>query len=606
MNKMFNVTKLVFLALAIFCQTSLFAYVKSRTISAQVVHWPNYVVGINLYINPTNNNGVNTTVATNIIQDSINQWVPYVPMSLTGIMTTTSDDTNKNEIYFSDDPMIFNGIGVRGLTIIDYDQTTGYILHADVVVNDDAAIFFETDSSKEDFLGNIITHELGHLFGLTHSEVHDSSMVYTIRVGQHQINSDDINGVKSLYGTLGASEGSIKGTVVGGASLTSVFGAHVQAISQKTGQVMASALSEADGSFQIDGLTLNEDYFLYISPTRILGSISSIYGSVQNDFCDGGSSFRGSFFQSCYSSDSGSPQAIKMSSAIVNVGKVTIRCSLDSPTAYLTAKSTPSTPYSPLMTQTTYVDIGSNFVGYFSAADVNATSPSSEKIVFDLSDNTLFSSLSSGYYFLEVKLVSQPFYSKFKVNMVLKNDLNNVTGTVSNSRIDADYYPRFDVLGRIPISLTDSTKNKFVATMTPQKINTFLTGYPQYDLYDFLPNYDEITEGLYFYLVMANVVQCDVSGLNCSTISTKKYVVSDNRACPDAPQTYAVGALTTGSTTTKSAGSIEKNLSPLSCGTIQDVNDDDNDPSGPVTFFVSFIFSLLLFKIKSRKIFSVN
>src|SRR5690606_24619766 len=95
------------------------------------------------------------------------------------------------------------------------------------------------------FLGDVVTHELGHFLGLAHSETPGSTMVYSVFKEMHTVASDDIHGIKELYGP--ASGGKITGKIVGGKSV-GVFGVNVFLISHDTGKIAAHVMSDSSGN----------------------------------------------------------------------------------------------------------------------------------------------------------------------------------------------------------------------------------------------------------------------------------------------------------------------------------------------------------------------
>ena len=52
------------------------------------------------------------------------------------------------------------------------------------------------------YLGDVLSHEMGHFLGLGHSEVFGSTMIFSVFKGQHTIHNDDIAGLDHLYSHL--------------------------------------------------------------------------------------------------------------------------------------------------------------------------------------------------------------------------------------------------------------------------------------------------------------------------------------------------------------------------------------------------------------------
>ena len=94
--------------------------------------------------------------------------------------------------------------GVIGLTRVLYDSTTGQIVEADVQF-DDKEFLFKTSGSndisvtpKEVLLSDVVTHELGHFFGLDHTSSRSSTMLFAIAEDLHTTKTDDQLGLFSL------------------------------------------------------------------------------------------------------------------------------------------------------------------------------------------------------------------------------------------------------------------------------------------------------------------------------------------------------------------------------------------------------------------------
>jgi Matrixin len=182
----------------------------------------------------------------------------------------------------------------------------GQILDADIYFNpSDSMTTFSTPAAlsantKSYDLESILTHELGHVLGFSHSAVWTAMMFpyapapgsYTgIRPSQQQpdapLAEDDRTGLRVLYhdpsDTLFL--GSIQGHIVPANPLslpaappgvTGVFGAHVVAIDASSGAVIAGSLGgwscnapgpvQFDGNYEIDRLAVGRSYKIYAEP----------------------------------------------------------------------------------------------------------------------------------------------------------------------------------------------------------------------------------------------------------------------------------------------------------------------------------------------------
>lgn len=89
------------------------------------------------------------------------------------------------------------------ITLVTYDATTGVIWDADVVLNADDHEFGVGELGAGQFdATSVLTHEVGHLVGLGHSEVQEATMYATSLPGQtsrRSLEADDEQGLLALY-----------------------------------------------------------------------------------------------------------------------------------------------------------------------------------------------------------------------------------------------------------------------------------------------------------------------------------------------------------------------------------------------------------------------
>src|SRR5690606_35183926 len=89
---------------------------------------------------------------------------------------------------------------------VGFNSQTGIINKADILINDSFANFNRITASPNlsangyAYLGDIVTHEIGHLLGLAHTEMPGSSMVYSIVKGQYTPSEDEFLAVEDIYG----------------------------------------------------------------------------------------------------------------------------------------------------------------------------------------------------------------------------------------------------------------------------------------------------------------------------------------------------------------------------------------------------------------------
>ncbi|HJU57103.1 MAG TPA: matrixin family metalloprotease [Pyrinomonadaceae bacterium] len=170
-----------------------------------------------------------------------------------GVSLITVADTEENRA-------VFMNAERTGRTRIFYDPATGAIAEADVVIN--PAAQFSTDGTPGTYdLEATLTHEVGHILGLEHSDEAGAAMqprqgtngLYEqAAVCPRTLSDDDRAGARALYGSP-ENFGSIAGTITDSAGVRAA-GAHVWAEDASTGQVVAGNTTLADGSYRIEGL----------------------------------------------------------------------------------------------------------------------------------------------------------------------------------------------------------------------------------------------------------------------------------------------------------------------------------------------------------------
>jgi hypothetical protein len=156
-------------------------------------------------------------------------------------------------------------------TRVFYDKDTGEITEADIVINPypysekGAALLFSTDGTPGTYdLESTLAHEIGHLLGLSHSQVLGATMqpfqalngTYSFpATTERTLSEADQSAVRSLYGgggKVGSVEGRIQNNVDG--NLMPAAAAHVWIEDVNTGKVIASGLTSISGKFSLNGV----------------------------------------------------------------------------------------------------------------------------------------------------------------------------------------------------------------------------------------------------------------------------------------------------------------------------------------------------------------
>lgn len=192
-------------------------------------------------------------------------------------------------------------------TRVFYDADTGEISEADIVLNPylysvaGAPIEFSTDGTAGTYdLQSTLTHEIGHLLGLNHSSVIGATMNATQALNgtfglpalsERTLSESDIAAVKGIYESGGATS-SVAGRILSNqqGTLLPAARAHVWLEDTASGRVMASAMTNSNGAFDITGIGPG----LYRLMTEYLDSIASGEQSlsIEPDRRPSGQSFR--------------------------------------------------------------------------------------------------------------------------------------------------------------------------------------------------------------------------------------------------------------------------------------------------------------------------
>lgn len=207
----------------------------------------------------------------------------------------TTDYNGYNNVFFNSQAEPSRRIQDGSLiayTQVWYDPNSGEILENDLILNDTQYRFTESSSDTTAgnglglvFIDTILTHELGHALGLSHSLAPQSTMFPTEHRDQYRLACDDRAGILQTYRqNLGGRTGILKGRIESpqGASIKSV---QVHAISQRRGVALATATTDADGNFEFSALEPGT-YGIKISPAQSLGTgFPNYFQGYQHQVC---------------------------------------------------------------------------------------------------------------------------------------------------------------------------------------------------------------------------------------------------------------------------------------------------------------------------------
>ncbi|MBF0300660.1 MAG: matrixin family metalloprotease [Oligoflexia bacterium] len=576
-----------------------YAFVMDRNSLGAIIFWKKK--NINVYVDTTNNYNKNSDMIMNVVENAAKEWNGKSELQINvfkntyGAVKNPGANNKQNDIYFGKSTALSSG--VLGVTNVSYEGNTEEIVEADIILNQDSIFTAAINNLYPPKLADIVTHEMGHLLGLAHSQIKDSTMLYTAFVGQSTLDTDDIIGIFNIAPTDGISisnlrTGTIKGAVIGSKKLVGIFAAQVQVVSMKEGRVITGVFTEDTGKFVINGLPLNDIYYLYINPVNIFASVPDYYLSASKHFCSG-SSYKGSFFTTCDADDIGHPQGIYISEdeKSVDVGSITIKCGLDSPIDYLSDKDyaifqTTRSFLLDMIPKGTASGYGTAMVGSFSTKEIDENNE--DVINVDLSSYAIN---SQNEYYLELRLVSQNFYSQLRtVVKIFKNGVSQGIYPDSSEGIalDGDGRPYLNLSNntKFRLSNNNSSENKFEIRVKPVAFTYNNNSYITNSLYGidimdyFFPAYTSFLESGSFYLLIAYISKKESDGTYSIADRRIYKPYEDNKSCPDAQGAFEVKAFT--STQDSSGSSIARGRNKKSgglfgCGTIFWMNNGDNN-----------------------------
>lgn len=585
-----------------------FAYVPSLTSQLKPLAWLPANQTLSIYVNPTNSLGISAGTINTIVQNAFSEWDNEASLNFSLTTTSTSNVFNKNEVYFSDDAEIF-GSGVIGIALVSYKDSTGEILEGDILINEQASLLNVKDDRL--YLGNVITHEVGHFLGLGHEPTLESTMFYQAERGQYKISKMDKHSMAQLYPNA-TSLGAISGKIVGGESLVGLFGIQVMALTTD-GLIHASVISDADGSFQFKGLDPEKTYYIYTKPLTFKSSLPTMFADARSNFCHNSENFRGSFFQTCLNNDEGFPQSIEVNAnQTTTVGNVTVRCSLDVPPVYLEAKDRAEAFQLPFDVST----MSTAYTGFFSQPDTD--NEVEDKITFSIPEAQDLSTVGDNVN-LKINMRSQVFYSIYKADLSIYKNGSKIfgrTNTTSDLKIESDYSLNLDQDYSFEVSAGDEIELR----VKPKKWFNYLnleentapikpTGRRTFKTSDFFPgflvssfvynelNSDErrlysssmsIKDSLNWYFLTVESVKRTTG----ERVRGRSFFTSDNSQCVDAFNAYQVQRPIDASnsiTQKNKTGKIDDPM-PISCGSIDTKGPGGGGGNGLFQVVFGFLF----------------
>jgi Matrixin/Domain of unknown function (DUF4214) len=249
------------------------------------IRWPSNTINI-AFSNALKSPGTGIKLGTDVtaaLRRALKRWsnVADINFVITDSAVQSVSPGNKGDglslVTIADTPennSLFAGGAMTGRTRIFYDQDTGAIAEADVVINphpvsaEGVPVQFSTDGTSGTYdLESTFTHEIGHLLGLEHSSIASSTMnerqalngLYGAKAfTERTLSDEDRAQLTRIYGS-GVNVGAIEGRVLKQSLSTqpTLNGVHVWAEESKTGRLVTSDVSNAGGEFRLENLRPN-------------------------------------------------------------------------------------------------------------------------------------------------------------------------------------------------------------------------------------------------------------------------------------------------------------------------------------------------------------
>jgi hypothetical protein len=184
------------------------------------LYWPSNCLAYGVHRAGSESSDIDFETATAIIELAFEKWATvdcgggeapsFRVVNKGGVDCRRAEynqvDSNANAFMFRDKDWPYrNAIDTLALTTLTYNVETAAIYDADVEMNTAQATFTTTEMPPADGADfeAVVTHEIGHFLGLSHSEVNAATMRgigYQLgTVGLRTLAADDVAGICEIY-----------------------------------------------------------------------------------------------------------------------------------------------------------------------------------------------------------------------------------------------------------------------------------------------------------------------------------------------------------------------------------------------------------------------
>lgn len=185
-------------------------------VGGKPLYWASSVVSFNVQRDGSKRQNISADQLNTVVENAFQRWVnatcsdgngPSISLRNFGKVECAKPEYNKaqenqNVITFHDGEWPYKNTGAEtlALTTVFFSPETGEIYDANIEINsyqpDDSPPRFvigaaEADSSHDD-LNAVLTHEIGHFLGLSHSSVREATMFQSYELGMTTLEADDM------------------------------------------------------------------------------------------------------------------------------------------------------------------------------------------------------------------------------------------------------------------------------------------------------------------------------------------------------------------------------------------------------------------------------